>query len=387
MSKRYQAGFVRPGYDPLKVPNAPTIGTVTLSSTTASVPFTAPSCVGGAAITGYTAVSTPGCKVGTGSSSPISVASLCVGTAYTFRVYATNSYGPSAYSASSNSVTPVAAGQQAYTTAGTYSWVAPAGVTSVSVVAVGGGGSGRARNQVCFIFHAGSGGGGGGLGYTNNISVTPGASYTVVVGAGGVGAIPIGTSGGVSYFNTQCVVKGAGGGAGSIATCSGTTGGAGGSYTGTGGGTGGAGGSVIGYGNTSSGAGGGGAGGYGGVGGKGGDVRSSHACATGGNGVCGGGGGGFGMGSNGGPSGSGGGVGILGRGSNGVGATSKCSPQGGGGSGGSNGSCSAGGAYGGGGRGATANSCVAGANGGVGAVRIIWPGTTRSFPSTNTGDL
>ena len=31
-------------------------------------------------------------------------------------------------------------GQQAYTTAGTYSWVCPAGVTSVSVVAVGGGG-------------------------------------------------------------------------------------------------------------------------------------------------------------------------------------------------------------------------------------------------------
>ncbi len=35
-------------------------------------------------------------------------------------------------------------GQQAYTTAGTYSWVAPSGVTSVSVVAVGGGGSGAA---------------------------------------------------------------------------------------------------------------------------------------------------------------------------------------------------------------------------------------------------
>jgi hypothetical protein len=25
--------------------------------------------------------------------------------------------------------------------------------------------------------------------------------------------------------------------------------------------------------------------------------------------------------------------------------------------------------------------------GGVGAARIIWPGTSRSFPSTNTGDL
>jgi hypothetical protein len=28
-----------------------------------------------------------------------------------------------------------------------------------------------------------------------------------------------------------------------------------------------------------------------------------------------------------------------------------------------------------------------GGNGGVGAVRIIWPGTSRSFPSTNTGNL
>ena len=38
-----------------------------------------------------------------------------------------------------------APGQQAYTTAGTYSWVAPAGVTSVSVVCVGGGGHGAVR--------------------------------------------------------------------------------------------------------------------------------------------------------------------------------------------------------------------------------------------------
>ena len=37
-----------------------------------------------------------------------------------------------------------APGSQSYTTAGTYSWVAPAGVTKVSVVAVGGGGNGVA---------------------------------------------------------------------------------------------------------------------------------------------------------------------------------------------------------------------------------------------------
>jgi hypothetical protein len=29
----------------------------------------------------------------------------------------------------------------------------------------------------------------------------------------------------------------------------------------------------------------------------------------------------------------------------------------------------------------------AGGDSGRGAVRIIWPGTSRSFPSTNTGNL
>jgi hypothetical protein len=41
-----------------------------------------------------------------------------------------------------------------------------------------------------------------------------------------------------------------------------------------------------------------------------------------------------------------------------------------------------GGAYGGGGGQATVSRSGSG-----GAVRIIWPGNTRSFPSTNTGDL
>jgi hypothetical protein len=45
----------------------------------------------------------------------------------------------------------------------------------------------------------------------------------------------------------------------------------------------------------------------------------------------------------------------------------------------------AGGAYGGGG--GYNDNLVTGGAGAVGAVRIIWPGTTRSFPSTNTGDL
>jgi hypothetical protein len=69
-------------------------------------------------------------------------------------------------------------GQSQYTTPGTYTWVAPAGVCSVSAVAIGGGGSSTGY---------GSGtGAGGGLAWKNNIPVTPGQSYTVFVGSGGI---------------------------------------------------------------------------------------------------------------------------------------------------------------------------------------------------------
>ena len=106
MSMRYQAGIILPGYNPLKVANAPTIGTATAGGSSASVTFTAPSDVGGGAITGYTVVATPSGISGTGTSSPITVSGLTNGTAYTFKVFATNAYGPSPLSAASNSATP-----------------------------------------------------------------------------------------------------------------------------------------------------------------------------------------------------------------------------------------------------------------------------------------
>ena len=106
---RYQAGIVLPGYNALKVPNAPTIGTATAGVASASVTFTAPSDVGGGAITGYSVVaiktSDGSTTVATGASSPISVTGLST-TAYTFKVFATNAYGPSPLSAASNSATP-----------------------------------------------------------------------------------------------------------------------------------------------------------------------------------------------------------------------------------------------------------------------------------------
>jgi hypothetical protein len=114
MSMRSPSGFIRPGFDPLKNPDAPTIGTATGGNALASVAFTAPSDVGGSAITAYSVVSTPGGFVGTGASSPVTVTGLTNGTAYTFKVFATNSYGPSAASAASNSVTPLPAIGEAY---------------------------------------------------------------------------------------------------------------------------------------------------------------------------------------------------------------------------------------------------------------------------------
>ena len=105
MSMRYPAGFISAFYNPLKNPDAPTIGTATGGVNSASVTFTAPSNVGGSAITGYTIVSSPDSILGTGASSPVTVSGLTGGTAYTFKVFATNAYGPSPLSAASNSAT------------------------------------------------------------------------------------------------------------------------------------------------------------------------------------------------------------------------------------------------------------------------------------------
>ena len=175
------------------VPGAPTIGTATATgSTTATVAFTAPGSNGGLTITSYTAVSSPGSITGTLSqagSGTITVSGLTAGTAYTFTVYATNSKGNSSSSSASNSITTSAApNSQSYTSTGTYTWVAPVGVTSVSVVAVGPGYKGSSYGQ------------GGGLGYKNNYSVTPGSSYTVFIGVPGTDF--------TTYFGSSSLVAG-----------------------------------------------------------------------------------------------------------------------------------------------------------------------------------
>lgn len=91
---------------PSTVPGAPTIGTATKGDAQASVTFTAPVSDGGSAITGYIATSNPGSKTGTGITSPVTVADLTNGAAYTFTVVATNINGNSTPSSASNLVTP-----------------------------------------------------------------------------------------------------------------------------------------------------------------------------------------------------------------------------------------------------------------------------------------
>ena len=118
-------------------------------------------------------------------------------------------------------------GEHVYTTAGTHTWTAPAGVTEVSVVCVGTGGMPSGYQ---------ASGGGGGLGWKNSISVIPGQGYTVVVGARGTyGSFP-GNSGGDSYFINDTIVKGGGGEGGSSTSHQIPS--AGGDYVGDGGGNG-----------------------------------------------------------------------------------------------------------------------------------------------------
>jgi len=273
-------------------------------------------------------------------------------------------------------------GNAEFTTPGTYSWTCPTGVSSVYVVCVGAGGTGGYQ-------WSSGGGGGGGLAWKNNISVTAGQSYTVVVGDHGTALTPNATNaaamGNNSYFIDVNTVCGFGAGRGGTDSTGNGNGGYGGGYTGDGGGRGGNGG----Y-NGSWNYAGGGAGGYSGKGGDGG-VDSTYGQA----GLGGGGGAGGWYSSTWGTPG-GGGVGIYGEGTSG-GQTSTTGEGGRGGSGGqnghpgepqTNGSISSGdivgGNYGGGGGGS--GTSAGGGPGGTGAVRIVW-GTSVSFPSTNVGKI
>ena len=99
-----KGGFI--GQDGLNAPDSPTEVSGTAGDTQVAVSFTAPSDVGGSAITGFRAQSNTGVGV-SGSASPLTVTGLTNGTAYTFNVWAINAFGYSAPSDASGSVSPI----------------------------------------------------------------------------------------------------------------------------------------------------------------------------------------------------------------------------------------------------------------------------------------
>lgn len=111
-----------------------------------------------------------------------------------------------------------------FTTSGT--WVVPTGVNFILVDMAGGGGAGGSGQT-----NSASPGGGGGAAETilsHILPVTPGASLTIAIGSGGVGATDTnGTNGGTTSITGGAYTLSVAGGSGGVKTVSGGTGGAG----------------------------------------------------------------------------------------------------------------------------------------------------------------
>lgn len=119
---------------------------------------------------------------------------------------------------------PSARSSITFTAPGVTPWVVPDGVSRVFVKVIGGGGGGGRR---LLAAGQGAGGGGGGGGYSEGwITVTPGASINVTVGAGGAGSTVSntpGANGATSSFGATVTASGGLGGG----TASGAAGGVG----------------------------------------------------------------------------------------------------------------------------------------------------------------
>jgi hypothetical protein len=187
------------------VPDAPTIGAVT-GSKPPVVAFT-PSNRGGTA-NSFTVTSTPGSVTATGSSSPITMNGLTVGTTYTFKVKGKNNidrFGEESGASSSVEVTGYALAQT-YNSSATYT--VPAGVTKIGVVTISGGQGGSGGGQAGQSGSGGTGGRSGSAVSFFDYDVSSGQNYTVTVAA----------SGGTSSFGNLTSAAAGGNASGNYAT-------------------------------------------------------------------------------------------------------------------------------------------------------------------------
>ena len=154
MTDRFNAGFINAAYVSTKVPPAPTNAVANKLNQGAEITHSG-SYSPYATVTSYRATSTPGNFTGTAAGGTITVNGLTNGVSYTFQVTAINAFGESSGSNVTNAVVPSELGQRLYT-AGSFTFIVPTGITSVSVVCVGGGGASGASTFV-------SGAGGSGI--------------------------------------------------------------------------------------------------------------------------------------------------------------------------------------------------------------------------------
>jgi hypothetical protein len=213
---------VMPGITPIAdVPDAPSIGTVTVTNTTTvSVPFTAATT--GGSPTSYTVTATPSVgdiSTNAGTTSPRTVTgTFASDTAYTFTIRGVNSTASGPVSSSSNSITPrppaTVTGGTLVSNVGGYNYriftsngtlgVSNATLTADVLTIAGGGGGG-------FTFNGGAGGAGaGGIFYASSQSLSP-ANYNVTIGQGGTSVYDSGsTNGNDSQFGSLTLAKGGG---------------------------------------------------------------------------------------------------------------------------------------------------------------------------------
>jgi hypothetical protein len=139
---------------------------------------------------------------GGGGTFSAALPSLASGILFYVRAYAINSVGVAYSSLDSFRIRTVVQ----FTAIGNHSWTCPAGVDSVELLVVAGGGGGG--------FQVGGGGGGGGLVYIPKFGVSAGQSYSVVVGAGGLGGpnepTPAQNGGNSSFSNILAIGGGRG---------------------------------------------------------------------------------------------------------------------------------------------------------------------------------
>lgn len=112
-------------------------------------------------------------------------------------------------------------GTETFSTPGTYSWIVPDGVYSITVTACGGGGAGGCGDRGANNNGGGDGGGGSNL-ITQAFDVFPGTVLTVVVGQGGIGATRDGQPGGASTISQLGFFAAGGGGGGGVSGWGGT---------------------------------------------------------------------------------------------------------------------------------------------------------------------